>query len=66
MITDMLALTTSVLSLLFTALGTYIAYKEYIVRTREKPKEKTCKHSKSNRQSLRKITVAFTIQVTKK
>lgn len=62
--TDILAQVISVLSLSLTALGTYIAYKGYIVKTRGKPKEKIHKYSKSNRHAC-KLSVAFTIKVTK-
>lgn len=62
---NILALVISVLTLLFTAVGTYIAYMEYIVRKRSKPKAEKCKHSKSNRHVLAKLSVAFTIKVTK-
>lgn len=62
--TDILALTISVLSLLLTTIGTYIAYKQYIAKVRGKPKEITCKNSKSNRHVCQ-LSVAFTIKVTK-
>lgn len=55
----------SVLTLLFTAVSTYIAYKGYHVKKRGKPKELKSKHSKSNRHVLAKLSVAFTIKVTK-
>jgi len=64
--TDNLALVISVLSLLFTAISTYIAYKGYMVSKRGKMKELKCRHRKSNRKVLRKLTVAFSIKVTKK
>lgn len=64
--TDVFALLIAVLTLLATVVGTYIAYKGYMHTERGKPKENKCKHRKSNRQSLRKITVAFSIKVTKK
>lgn len=64
--TDVFALLVSALTLLATVIGTYIAYKGYTLTRRGKPKENKCKHRKSNRQSLAKITVAFSIKVTKK
>lgn len=51
----------SALTLIFTALGTYIAY----TNKRGNPKSKKCKHDKSNRHVLRKLSVAFIIKVTK-
>jgi len=64
--TECLALVISVLTLILTAIGVYITYKEYIYRKRGKPKVNICKHNKSNRTSLTKISVAFIIKVTKK
>lgn len=56
----------SILTLIFTAFSTYIAYKGYNTRKRGKPKATKCKHNKSNRQVLAKLSVAFIIKVTKK
>lgn len=64
--TNDLALVISVLTLFFTAISTYIAYKGYRAKERGKPKDRKCEHKKSNRQSLEKITVAFSIKVTRK
>ncbi len=64
--TDEWALVMSVLTLLFTAMSTYIAYKGYMVTRRGKPKRNKCKHGKSNRPVLTKLTVAFSIKVTRK
>ena len=64
--TDEVALLVAVLTLFFTAFGTYISCKEHYANKRGRPKEPKCRHRKSNRQSLRKITVAFSIKVTKK
>jgi len=60
------ALVVAVLTLIATAISTYITYKGYCTRKHSKPKPDKCEHRKSNRQSLRKITVAFSINVTKK
>lgn len=65
MTTNEWALFVSAVTLIFTAVSTYITYKGYGRRKRGKPSGKKRKHSKSNRISLAKITVAFTIKVTK-
>ena len=64
--TDVMSLLVVELTLLTTVIGTYIAYKGYMHMRRGKPNVSKCKHRKSSRQSLRKITVAFSIKVTKK
>lgn len=58
----------ALLTLLFTILSTYIAFKGYNTRKRGKPKgtKDEERHDKSNRKSLAKISVAFIIKVTKK
>ena len=64
--TNELALGVAVLTLIFTAISTYVTYKGYRAKNRGKPKPDKCEQRKCNRQSLRKITIAFSINVTKK
>lgn len=74
---DFILITISILTLIATAIGVYIAYIERYKPInkpkigRKKCKIKTCNnneslHNKSNRKSLRKITIAFIIEVIKK